>query len=213
MSAAAAAIVEIPSFVRSEFGTNLATQMVAAGYTPAEAKRHTAANLPHVLTTIQQYLDAKALELEPGEELVVHWDVLLNTRIEVEAKPPASNAAALLKALTALQSNAAQPKAAIAAVPVAAKADTSGGMTPEQLAQLIGAVASAAAQGAATGAQVKPAQTTVEIETQDVSDEPARRRQVVDNDPHMVDPLSPHVFLPVVRTAVFRRNPCGRPYL
>jgi hypothetical protein len=41
-------------------------------------------------------------------------------------------------------------------------------MTPEQLAQLIGAVASAAAQGAATGAQVKPAQTTVEIETQDI---------------------------------------------
>jgi hypothetical protein len=169
MTTAAAAIVEIPAFVRGELLTNLSKQITDAGYPAAEAKRYATASLSGFLGALQQYIDSQVEALAPGEELVIDWDKAVNARVEIDwasTKAQSSDAAAVLEALKGLQGNSA-PKT-IATTPIAAKADTSGGMTPEQLAQLIGAVASAAAQGAATGAQVKPADTTMEITSQDM---------------------------------------------
>jgi len=160
-------IIRVPAKYRTLYAEKLAEKLIEAGWSVAQTTTATAQATERLVATLEEGLTAKSATLRDGESFEIDWEAIANlSRIEVSKPGPALDAAALLKALKGFQGNAA-PKA-IAAVPVAAKADTSGGMTPEQLAQLIGAVASAAAQGAATGAQVKPADTTMEITSQDM---------------------------------------------
>jgi hypothetical protein len=159
--------IRVPAGYRTLYAEKIAEKLIEAGWSASQATTATAQATERLVATLEEGLTAKAANLRNGEGFTVDWEAIANlSAIEVSKPAPAPDAAALLRALKGLQGNVA-PKA-IAAVPVAAKADTSGGMTPEQLAQLIGAVASAAAQGAATGAQVKPADTTMEITSQDM---------------------------------------------
>lgn len=162
--------IRVPDQWRQRYAEAIAEKLIEAGWSAAQTTTATAAATERLITTLEAGLNRKASNLRNGEGFSIDWEVIANLgEIEVSKPGQAPDAAALLKTLKALQGPAAQPVAAkaIATVPVAAKADTTAGMTPDQLAQLIGAVASAAAQGAATGAQQKQ-DTTLEVEVQDI---------------------------------------------